>query len=1346
MPSNLIKEYNIEDSTLAQFGTAGPRIQTVQITDSSYNVLDDTAANTGSTGVGTYIVITGSGFDTSSIVIVGNTNTTLTYTQANSTTYVSSTQLRALIPPRPTGFYNLYVQNGDGATAVRINGIQYSDFPVWPNFGSLILRPKLLNYPFNYNFSSSPLSNTLIYSVANGSTIPANTTLLANGYYYGIPNTAGSATNMYIDVKDQENQNTVQYFIDDVGAGDSEYYRTTMHLVGPETPKFSSDLSPSNHSFKPFGDTRPAAFHPFGDNWSYFFDGTGDYMTVPDSDFLNFLNLDFSVECWFLSSAAPATCDLLTKRASNVTIAGFRLGFGGTAAPIFQATVDGTAYGVNITSSINIVLGQWNHIACTRVGNTWTIYVNGVVGGTAILAGTIPRNTATFGIGVSGTTNVVSSSFISDVRVQLRASAYGAAFTPPTSKLQKNSDTVLLTLQDNYLIDRSDRNFPITRLNDVAARPYSPFGDNTSYNNTARLGSTFFDQAGDYILADPGNSNDFQFLTGDFTVECWVYYTGDYGQGSFYYDSNALGDATGTGTLRIGQNTTTGALTVSTNTGTTLITGGQMPRNTWNHLLVSRNNNNLRLFLNGLQTGPTSTAVVSFITRPNRPVIGGTGQGFGSLMNGYLHGLRVIKGTALWTANTPRPTAPADIIANTVLLTMQTYDGENNKRLVDVSKTGVLTTYPSSQNGPVGSFSPFSPYGYSGYFDGSATIPQDFITVANNSVLNLSNYDHCIEWWMHPESGQQAFAIPWSYSGLASANLGNDRYYFIFSGLPSITLSFAGVNLGLNSATFNTPNLNKWSHYCVTRTGNTFRVFVNGVLGAHVNNSITFANQAANLSIGGTTSTNEQWKGWISNFRVTINSVPTLYQTTQTTSNTQVFTPPTSALTLEANTKLLLLADNRFRDKSNNNFAVTRTGDNTKIVPFGPFRGTTVYQPHLHGASWLAQDGGNYFTVPYSKELFDWWQTGSGVVVPYTIELWFYAISLPVTTTVPHIIGSQLVSSTTTYWSFGLRASGAVVFQYNNGTSQFVISSRTVRALEWNHLAVTITPGSGIRIWVNGVADPAVAISGTPNATLGTVPLSIGAFNNATMFGYYSNLRIVKGDAIYTANSAPPTAPVTRTANTVLLMNFDTGGIVDYTTRHNVQTIADPKSWPAPSRAGGTYSVYRNRYSNTSLFFDGTGDYLQMAAARSETENFGTGDWCIEFWIYRVLGGTQQTIYDQRSATTQNSPLIYLTTTNNVRYYINGADRISTAAIASNTWVHVAVERFSRNVSIYIDGSRSGAIFLDANTHTANQNYIGGTTTSQPYYGHIQDFRITKGARYTANLTNEMYQSYPIGY
>ena len=1344
MTSRLIKEYNIQDSTLAQFGTAAPRIQSVQITDSSYNVLDDLAANTGSSGTGTYIVITGSGFDTSSMVIVGNTDTTLTYTQANSTTFVSSTQLRALIPPKPAGYYNLYVQNGDGATAVRINGIQYSDFPVWPNFGSIILKPKIINYPFVENFGSASQSNTLIYSVANGSTLPANTTLLANGYYYGIPNTIGTSTNLYLDIKDAENQNTSQYIIDEVNTGDTNYYKNAMHVVAVDRPNYSNDFSPSNHSFKPFGDTKPAAFHPFGDNWSYYFDGTGDYLTLADSDFLNFLNLDFSVECWFFTTATPGTVDLITKRATNATFAGIRLGFTGSLFPQFQATIAGTAWDVSLTSATGIGLGRWNHLACTRVGNVWTIYVNGVVGATTTLAGTIPRNATVFSIGAcAGATNVIAASLVADVRVQLGLSAYGAAFSTPTSKLSRTNETVLLTLQDNYFIDRSSKNFAITRVGDVASKPYGPYGDNTSYVETGRIGSTFFDGGGDYMLADPGGSTDFDLLTGDFTWECWIYYTGTYSTAAFYYDSNALADATGTGTLRIGQNSTTGVLLVSTNNATTLITGATLPRNVWSHVLLSRSNNNLRLFLNGLQTGATSTAVVSFITKPNRPTIGATGQAFGSTYTGYLHGLRVIKGNALWTANTTPPTAPATPIANTVLLMMNTYDGENTKKLVDISKGAALTTYPTAQNGPVGSFCPFSPHGYSVYFDGSLTTP-DYIQVAANTKLTLGANDHCIEWWMYPRGDQLlGFTTVWSYSGLGSPANGPDSYYFR-TNLNSIVLRVANTNISMSAGQY-ADHVNKWSHFVVTRSGNTFRLFRDGIFRGHANVSTTITDQTAALTIGGDTQVvNQPWSGFLSNFRVTINSIPTLYQTTETNLGTTVFTPPNAELSLEPNTQLLLCATNRFSDKSNNNFAVTRTGDNTKIVPFTGFKGSNVYQPHLHGASWAAIDAANYFTVPYVKELYDWY---SGGVINYTIECWFYATALPATTTIPHIIGSSVVNTTSTNWAFGIRNTGAVVFSYNNGISVQVVSSRSVKLLEWNHLAVTIDAATGIRIWVNGAADPATAISGTPvMAAAGTV-LSIGAYNNATMFGYYSNLRIVRGDVIYTANTAPPTAPVQRTANTVLLMNFDTGGIVDYTTNYNIFTLGDMKAWPAPTRAGGTYSAYKNRYSNTAIFFDGTGDYSTMSVTRSDTVNFGNSDWCIEFWVYRY-GALQQTIYDQRSATTQNSPLIYLTTTNNVRYYFAGADRISTAAITSNTWVHVAVERYNSNVSIYVDGVRSGVIYNDAATSlVANNNLIGAASgAAQPYNGYIQDLRITRAARYTANLTNEMYQSYPIGY
>jgi hypothetical protein len=62
--------------------TIPPSIQTIQITDSSWNPIDDLALSTTSTG---YIVISGTNFETTTNVSVGGT-------AAASVTYVNSTE------------------------------------------------------------------------------------------------------------------------------------------------------------------------------------------------------------------------------------------------------------------------------------------------------------------------------------------------------------------------------------------------------------------------------------------------------------------------------------------------------------------------------------------------------------------------------------------------------------------------------------------------------------------------------------------------------------------------------------------------------------------------------------------------------------------------------------------------------------------------------------------------------------------------------------------------------------------------------------------------------------------------------------------------------------------------------------------------------------------------------------------------------------------------------------------------------------------------------------------------------------------------------------------------------
>ena len=173
-------------------------ISSVQIADSSYNVIDDTAANTG----GGYLVINGTGFTNQCVVIVGTTN-------ATSTTFANTKQLRAQVPGLAAATYPLYVVDSvTGATAIKVNGLTYSSFPAWSTGSTL--SNQAANTSFAVNLSATSDSSV---TYANTTALPAGTTLAANGLFSGTV-TIGAQTTYSFDVKatDTENQDTSRTF------------------------------------------------------------------------------------------------------------------------------------------------------------------------------------------------------------------------------------------------------------------------------------------------------------------------------------------------------------------------------------------------------------------------------------------------------------------------------------------------------------------------------------------------------------------------------------------------------------------------------------------------------------------------------------------------------------------------------------------------------------------------------------------------------------------------------------------------------------------------------------------------------------------------------------------------------------------------------------------------------------------------------------------------------------------------------------------------------------------------------------------------------------------------------
>ena len=176
----------------------GPKIANVQYADASFTVLDDTAANTAGTA---RLIINGEGFNSGAIVIVGTT-------QASSTTLVNSAQLRANVTAQAAGSYPIYVQNSDGGTAIRVGGVTFSNTPIWGTAATL--SNQAANTAFAVSVSANSDSNV---TYSNTTSLPAGTSLLSNGYFYGTV-TIGSETTYTFDVKanDAENQDVSRTF------------------------------------------------------------------------------------------------------------------------------------------------------------------------------------------------------------------------------------------------------------------------------------------------------------------------------------------------------------------------------------------------------------------------------------------------------------------------------------------------------------------------------------------------------------------------------------------------------------------------------------------------------------------------------------------------------------------------------------------------------------------------------------------------------------------------------------------------------------------------------------------------------------------------------------------------------------------------------------------------------------------------------------------------------------------------------------------------------------------------------------------------------------------------------
>ena len=650
-----------------------------------------------------------------------------------------------------------------------------------------------------------------------------------------------------------------------------------------------------------------------------------------------------------------------------------------------------------------------------------------------------------------------------------------------------------------------------------------------------------------------------------------------------------------------------------------------------------------------------------------------------------------------------------DDFANVVLLLDgDGTSGDANNTFTDSSTNGFTVT----ENGSVVQGS-FSPYGnnWSNYFDNGSNTYR--LLFADDASFDFGTGDFTVEAWIY-RVGTGATVAFAGYAGIIGGNTSSSGsgadFWSLYVNQTNRTIDWYGDDSTLRT-TSNTINDNEWTHVAVSRSSSTLKIFINGVEGysATVTSSYTIGSNG--LSIGRDYNGNAAFNGYISNVRVVKGTG--LY--------TSGFTPSTSPLTAVSGTSLLTCQSNRFIDNSTNNHTATLTGT-PKVTPFSPFKDSD--------ARTLTTDGGSaFFSASQTNNQLiladdDKFNPGSS---DFTLEAWVHTVG---------VVGNDYQAIWSKWTAGGQEIFWALTPTYQLQMSLWfgglytVTTTKTMNANEWNHVAATRSGGT-VTLWINGQSEGTLSVSGS--VTNNSNSVYVGNYQISGFYefnGYISDVRWVKGTALYTSAFTPPTSPLTAITNTETLLSFQDAGIYDRTGINNVDTVSTAQIDTAVTK-----------YGTGSMQFDGSGDYLLCNS--SEAFGYGTGDFTLECWIYKNANPSADAgIIEQRPASTNgNYPMIGLNSSGQLFYYVNAAYKISASAstaLSNQAWDHVAYVRSGGNLgTLYINGTSVGTWVDTTNYVSTTPLRIGEHAFSAAQFnGFIDDLRITKGvARYTSNFT-----------
>ena len=449
---------------------------------------------------------------------------------------------------------------------------------------------------------------------------------------------------------------------------------------------------------------------------------------------------------------------------------------------------------------------------------------------------------------------------------------------------------------------------------------------------------------------------------------------------------------------------------------------------------------------------------------------------------------------------------------------------------------------------------------YSGsfLFDGDS----DYFTFAPGGDFAFGTADFTIECWCYSKNrGTYDYIIEGRNSGQTT---GTWTLVYGYSGANPSTLEFAtGSTTLLTCPTASNPEANRWFHVAVARSGTSLKMFIDGVEVTSATNSTDFSTSPSTSYIGTRYSQQHYWDGYMQDIRV--------YK--GVAKYTSDFVVPSRSPNVLPDTPSGVSGGSKL----------------TKITEGSVSFDGTAYLTVADGSNDFSFGTGAYTVEGY---LYPTTLTGNGDANPR-----FFCCGTPTTSTNRNQL--QIV----------MTATGQIRLD-TNGTT-YTSTAGDVAVNRWQHIAVARDGSGNLKAFVDGrqvISQTSVNNDITNNDG---ISLGIEAGHSSRFTGFMSNVRIIKGTALYTSRFTPPSAPLTNVTNTKLLCcesNASAGAAAvspsisglnngtvwsDYlttTTGANSRDFYTAASYPAPNLFDGdtsaiVYGGYGGAGNDSNLIF-----------------------------------------------------------------------------------------------------------------------------------------------------------------